>query len=59
LQRPYPRSNARKRLEVVRSVRAECIRAGIEYRGNDAATTQFDLWEEDQVFDAFMELLQL
>ena len=40
-------------------VRAECIRAGIEYRGNDAATTQFDLWEEDQVFDAFTELLQL
>lgn len=38
-------------------VRAECIRAGIPYHGNDSATTPFELWEEDEVFNAWKKLI--
>jgi hypothetical protein len=39
-------------------VRAECIRAGIPYYGNDSATTEFELWDEDKVFEEWMRLLK-
>lgn len=40
-------------------VRAECIRAGIEYRGTESATNDtLELWEEDRVFDEFMEMMK-
>lgn len=39
-------------------VRAECIRAGIPYHGNDNSITQFELWEEDRVFNEFMEMMK-
>jgi len=40
-------------------VRAECIRAGIEYRGNEDATCEFELWDEDDAFEAWKDLLEL
>lgn len=38
-------------------VRAECIRAGIDYHGNESATTPFELWDEDKVFDEWKKLI--
>lgn len=39
-------------------VRAECIRAGIPYHGNESATTEFELWNEDKAFDEWMRLIE-
>jgi hypothetical protein len=52
-------SNSDKLPEAFGRVRAECIRAGIPYRGNDNATTEFELWDEDKVYKAWTELLEL
>ena len=40
-------------------VRAECIRAGIPYHGNDSATTPFELWEETKVLSEWKELMEI
>jgi len=52
-------SNADSQPEAFGRVRAECIRAGIPYHGNKSATTKFELWDEDKIYDAWKELLEL
>jgi len=52
-------SNSDELPEAFGRVRAECIRAGIKYHGNKNATTEFELWDEDKIFDAWKELLEL
>jgi hypothetical protein len=52
-------SNSDDLPEAFGRVRAECIRAGIPYHGNKAATTKFELWDEDKIYDAWKELLEL
>lgn len=52
-------SNSDKLPEAFGRVRAECIRAGIPYYGNVNATTQFELWDEDKIYDAWKKLLEL
>jgi len=50
-------SNIDEYPETFGRVRAECMRAGIPYYGNDSATTDFELWEEDKVFEEWMRLM--
>tara|TARA_R110000824_G_scaffold61487_1_gene163517 strand:- start:783 stop:1613 length:831 start_codon:yes stop_codon:yes gene_type:complete len=52
-------SNSKDLPEAFGRVRAECIHAGIPYHGNEYATTNFDIWSEDDVYDAWKELLEL
>ena len=52
-------SNSAELPEAFGRVRAECIRAGIPYHGNENATTEFELWDEDKIFDAWKEFLEL
>ena len=52
-------SNSDKLPEAFGRVRAECIRSGIPYHGNENATTEFELWDEDKIFDAWKEFLEL
>ena len=52
-------SNSDELPEAFGRVRAECIRAGIPYHGNENATTEFELWDEDKIFDAWKEFLEL
>ena len=52
-------SNSSALPEAFGRVRAECIRAGIPYHGNDSATIEFELWDEDRVYEAWKELLEL
>ena len=41
-------------------VRAECIRAGIEFHGNkNCMIKNLEIWDEDKIFDAWMEFLEL
>ena len=52
-------SNSDELPEAFGRVRAECIRAGITYHGNKNATTEFELWDEDKIFDAWKDFLEL
>jgi len=52
-------SNSPQLPEAFGRVRAECIRAGIPYYGNENATTEFELWDEDKIYEAWVELLGL
>ena len=52
-------SNSDQLPEAFGRVRAECIRAGIPYHGNANATTEFELWDEDKIYKAWTELLEL
>lgn len=52
-------SNSEELPEAFGRVRAECIHAGIDYHGNENATTEFELWDEDKIFEAWKEFLEL
>jgi len=52
-------SNSNELPEAFGRVRAECIRAGIPYHGNENATTEFELWEEDTIYNTWKEFLEL
>ena len=53
-------SNSDKLPEAYGRVRAECIRAGIEFHGNkNCMIKNLEIWDEDKIFDAWMELLKL
>ena len=52
-------SNSKDLPEAFGRVRAECIKAGIDYHGNQNATVKFELWDEDKIYEAWKELLEL
>lgn len=52
-------SNSDALPEAFGRVRAECIRTGTSYHGNINATTKFELWDEDRIYQAWKEFLEL
>lgn len=52
-------SNSDRLPEAFGRVNAECQRAHIPYVGNENATTEFELWEEDKVYEEWCKFLEL
>lgn len=52
-------SNSKDLPEAFGRVRAECIKAGVTYHGNKHATCNFELWDEDKIYEEWKNLLEL